>query len=67
MVREARSPDVWVKGPMAWGWGVGMVPVYHVMAENMKLPSHRIRFDASLCMSIARLVWNMSNTCTILE
>lgn len=67
MVREARNPGVLVKGPEGWGWDVGMVSVYHEMIENIELPSYGICFDASLCMLKARLAWNVSNTCTILE
>lgn len=67
MVREVRSPGVLVKGPEGWRWDVGIVSVYHEMTEKIELQSYGICFDASLCMLIARLVWNMSNTCTILE
>lgn len=57
MVREARSPDVLVKGfPYGMEWDVGMVVVNAITAENSKLPSNRIRQDSSLCVWITRLV-----------
>lgn len=52
MAREARSPDVWVKEPIAWGLDMGMISVHQIMTEKIKIPPHRIRLDGDFLMYV---------------